>query len=176
MSTRRSVTKNLAAHAAIAARPIPSALASNEPLVATHGGRAMWQPKLQKHPLVGLVRERIDGILANGRVDLAHANSRYIPMYFVARAPVFMVGTGDIVDPVTGHTEVDAGLSISIFDGLKLRCDGAYRTRHAAGGFVLRWPHADEIFLKQHADRVRIDHDRIVASLYVLKHSRNPTT
>ena len=174
MSTRRIVTTSLAALAAVAAVPVPATLANGNSKAATHGGRALWAPETVGHHLAPLITDHISQILQTGRIDLSHADARYIPMYLAARGPVFMVGTGDIVDPFNGKIETGAGLSIAIFDGLKLTCDGVYRNEHAECGFTVRWPHADENFLKRHADRVRIDDDRIKAWIGAASRHRNP--
>lgn len=175
MSTRRTVTTSLAALLAVTALPAPAALASGRPKVATHRGRALWAPETVDHHLAPVISDRIRQILQTGRIDLSHADARYVPMYLPARNPVFLVRPGDIVDPHTGKIETGAGLSIAIFDGLKLTCDGVYRNENADGRFTVRWPHADDNFLKRHADRVRIDHDRVRAWINASERYRNPT-
>lgn len=176
MSTRRLVSSSLAALAAAAAVPLAATFAGGNPKMATHGGRALWAADLAAHPLAPLISSYIGTILQTGRIDLSHAEARYIPMYLVARGPVFMVSAGDIVDPRSGEVEPGAGLSIAIFDGLKLTCDDVYRSEHADGGFAVRWPHAEENFLKRHADRVRVDHDRIKTWITAAGRPRHLTT
>ncbi|MGY3592735.1 hypothetical protein ACVIGB_000766 [Bradyrhizobium sp. USDA 4341] len=160
--------------AAVAALPIP-ALARGSDLSPSHGGRALWRPEAADHAQASVVSRYIDRILATGKIGLSHSDAYYLPMYLEARAPTFMIGLGDVTDTKTAKTESGTGLSVAIFDRLKIVAPGLYhRTESAENGFAVRWPHVDDEFLKLHADRVRVDHEQIIAWLDAARNFHNP--
>jgi hypothetical protein len=173
MSTRRSITKSLAAMAAVAAFPIP-AFARQPELIPSHRGRTLWKPEAADHDLAQIASRYIDRILDTGRIHLSHSEAYYVPMYLEARSPVFFVGPGDLTDAHTAKTQSGSGLSIAIFDGVKLVAPGIYRLAQAQDGFTVRWPHVEDDFLTRHADRVRVDQDQIVAWLDAARNLHNP--
>jgi hypothetical protein len=173
MSTRRSITKSLAAMAAVAAFPIP-AFARQPELIPSHRGRTLWNPEAADHDLAPIASRYIDQILDTGKIHLSHSEAYYVPMYLEAHSPVFFVGPGDLTDAKTAKTQNGVGLSIAIFDHLKLVAPGLYRLEEAQDGFTVRWPHVDDQFLKRHADRVRVNHDQIIAWLDAARNLHNP--